>query len=197
MRKGEATKQKIIEQTSGLFNTKGYYTTTLSDVMAATGLQKGGIYNHFDSKEELSLEVFRYNLTLLSQEISRALAGSESCEEQLTNIITLGLQVSQGTPVAGGCPILNAGVEADGNYEPLKEEARKALTGLKKRLSTILQKGVASGEFKADLKVDELTDFFLSSLEGAIFLTKMEVDNRPMQSVISTLQEYIKSLCNT
>ena len=196
MRKGEATKQKIIEQTSGLFNTKGYYTTTLSDVMAATGLKKGGIYNHFSSKEELSLEVFRYNLTLLSQEISRVLKGAESCEEQLATLITLGLQVSQGTPVAGGCPILNAGVEADGNYEPLKEEARKAVKGLKKRISSILANGVASGEFKASLKVDELTDFFLSSLEGAIFLTKMEANNKSMQSVIGTLRDYIKSLRN-
>ncbi len=197
MRKGEATKQKIIEQTSGLFNTKGYYTTTLSDVMEATGLKKGGIYNHFSSKEELSLEVFRYNIALLSQEISRTLAGIKSCEKQLTTIITLGLQVSHGTPVAGGCPILNAGVEADGNYEPLKLASREALSGLKKLISTILQKGVNSGEFKGDLKVEELTDFFISSFEGAIFLTKIEVDNRPMQSVISTLQEYIKTLRNT
>jgi len=194
MRKGEATKQKIIEQTSGLFNTKGYYTPTLSDVMEATGLQKGGIYNHFSSKEELSIEVFRYNLTLLSQEISRALVGVKSCEEQLTTIITLGLHVSQGTPVAGGCPILNAGVEADGNYAPLQEEARKALTGLQKRISAILRKGIATGEFKSDLRVDELTYFFISAFEGAVFLTKVEVNSRPMQSVVNTLQEYIKTL---
>lgn len=197
MKKGEATKQKIIEQTAGLFNTRGYYTTTLADVMEATGLQKGGIYNHFSSKEELSLEVFRYNITLLSQNIAAALRGVKSCEEQLVAIITLGLQVSYGTPVAGGCPILNAGVEADGNYEPLKEESRKALAGFKKRIFSILQNGVLSGEFKAGLEIDKLTDFFLSSLEGAIFLTKMEIDNSPMRSVISILQEYIKTLRST
>lgn len=194
MRKGEATRQKIIEQTSGLFNTKGYYATTLSDVMRQTGLQKGGIYNHFKSKEELSLEVFQYNLACISRQISDELGDSKSCEEKLLAIIKLSLRVAHGNPVAGGCPILNAGVEADGTYEPLEKAARKAISGFKKSISALLREGVASGEFRENLQINELTDFFIACFEGAMFLSKVEDNNRPLQSTISVLESFIVGL---
>ncbi|MGM0878706.1 MAG: TetR/AcrR family transcriptional regulator, partial [Bacillota bacterium] len=50
MNKGERTKKFIIEQSSSLFNTNGYKSTSISKIMEATGLKKGGIYRHFDSK---------------------------------------------------------------------------------------------------------------------------------------------------
>ncbi len=58
MRKGEQTRQEIIRKAAPLFNQKGYEGTALSDLMEATGLEKGGIYRHFDSKQELAGEAF-------------------------------------------------------------------------------------------------------------------------------------------
>ena len=60
MTKGERTRLEIVRNAAPLFNTKGYEGTSLSDLMAATGLQKGGIYRHFASKEELAGEAFDY-----------------------------------------------------------------------------------------------------------------------------------------
>ena len=54
MRKGEATRQDIIRKSAPIFNRKGYSGAALSDLMRATGLEKGGIYRHFESKEELA-----------------------------------------------------------------------------------------------------------------------------------------------
>lgn len=47
MSKGEQTRAMILEQTALLFSRKGYFGSSLSDIMEATGLEKGGIYNHF------------------------------------------------------------------------------------------------------------------------------------------------------
>ena len=53
MSKGEETRQRIIAQAAPLFNQLGYEGCSLQDIMDATGLEKGGIYRHFGSKEEL------------------------------------------------------------------------------------------------------------------------------------------------
>ena len=53
MSKAQATKQYIIEQAANLFNQQGYAGCSISNVMQATGLKKGGIYNHFKNKDEL------------------------------------------------------------------------------------------------------------------------------------------------
>ena len=60
MRKGEQTRQEIIRKAAPIFNQRGYHGAALSDLMKATGLEKGGIYRHFDSKEQLAAEAFDY-----------------------------------------------------------------------------------------------------------------------------------------
>jgi TetR/AcrR family transcriptional repressor of nem operon len=58
MRKGEQTRQEIIRKAAPIFNQKGYSGAALSDLMRATGLEKGGIYRHFESKQELAGDAF-------------------------------------------------------------------------------------------------------------------------------------------
>src|SRR5260370_13199827 len=60
MRKGEQTRQAIIRKAAPLVNQRGYEGAALSDLMRATGLEKGGIYRHFESKQQLSEEAFDY-----------------------------------------------------------------------------------------------------------------------------------------
>src|ERR1700755_2682335 len=64
MRKGEETRQRIIAAAAPIFNKQGYAGCALSDIMAATGLEKGGIYRHFESKEEIAAEAFDYAWTI-------------------------------------------------------------------------------------------------------------------------------------
>lgn len=58
MRKPELTKEKIIKESSILFKTKGYKTTSLRDIADATGFTKRAIYNHFENKDNLEMEAF-------------------------------------------------------------------------------------------------------------------------------------------
>jgi AcrR family transcriptional regulator len=60
VRKGEQTRQEIIRRAAPIFNQRGYDGAALSDLMRATGLEKGGIYRHFGSKQELAGDAFDY-----------------------------------------------------------------------------------------------------------------------------------------
>ena len=61
--KGERTRQRIVELAAPVFNRQGYAGASLRDLIGATGLEKGGIYNHFGSKEQLALEAYDYALS--------------------------------------------------------------------------------------------------------------------------------------
>ena len=54
MQKGETTRELIITTSAELFNTKGYNGSSMSDIMEATGLKKGGIY----IKELINILIF-------------------------------------------------------------------------------------------------------------------------------------------
>ena len=51
--KGERTREEIIQQAAVVFNRQGFAGASISDIMRETGLEKGGIYNHFASKEDI------------------------------------------------------------------------------------------------------------------------------------------------
>ena len=55
--KGELTREKILSEASLLFNQKGFGATTVSDVVAATGLNKGSLYFHFPGKDALGISI--------------------------------------------------------------------------------------------------------------------------------------------
>jgi len=75
MSKGTQTRTMILERSAPLFNQQGFFGASLSDIMHATGLEKGGIYNHFASKEQLALEAFDYAFSLHQQRVTNLLAG--------------------------------------------------------------------------------------------------------------------------
>jgi TetR/AcrR family transcriptional repressor of nem operon len=58
--KGKLTRRNIIEKALQLFSVKGYFNTSISDILQATGLTKGGLYCHFKSKEEVWRAVYEH-----------------------------------------------------------------------------------------------------------------------------------------
>lgn len=53
----EETVQKILDTAQRLFIEQGYDHTSLQEIIAATGLSKGAIYHHFNSKEDIFFSV--------------------------------------------------------------------------------------------------------------------------------------------
>ena len=56
--KGLQTRQHIIRKSLQLFSVKGYFNTSINDILEATGLTKGGLYGHFPSKEDIWYAVY-------------------------------------------------------------------------------------------------------------------------------------------
>src|SRR5215217_6498193 len=83
MTKGEQTRQHIIQQAATLFNQRGYTGSSISDVMDGTGLQKGGIYRHFASKEQLALAAFDFAQQQSTAQLTAAVAAENDAVQQL------------------------------------------------------------------------------------------------------------------
>lgn len=47
----------------------------MNELVRETGFEKGGIYNHFSSKEELACAAFDYSTALMRERFEAALAG--------------------------------------------------------------------------------------------------------------------------
>src|ERR1700739_2346485 len=105
MQKGEQTRQDIIRKAAVIFNQHGYEGAALSDLMKATGLEKGGIYRHFESKQQLALEAFDYAWKLA---VDTRFAGTQEVPNTVARLKQLvrNFRGRRSGLVPGGCPLL-------------------------------------------------------------------------------------------
>ncbi len=194
MNKGEKTHQRIVRQAGEVFNQFGYGSTPVSAIMQATGMQKGGLYNHFGSKEELAIEAFRFNVSSISSFFTKAIEGKDDPVERLRLLLNASLSIAAGSVVAGGCPILNAAIESDDAIPFMREEAAEAAKRLRALIRTQIGQAQKSGRLKRDEDAETLSFFFLASLEGGIMLAKLHGTSDPLQAVVRVLNSVIDGL---
>jgi TetR/AcrR family transcriptional repressor of nem operon len=194
MAKGELTRQRIIERAAPVFNTLGYSGTSMSELTRATGLEKGGIYNHFPSKEALALASFDYAVQVVAERFRAALAGVEPSRERLDAIVQVFAAYLEEPPIAGGCPILNTAVEADDTEPALRERAQAAMTDLQKLIGVTVKAGVARGELRPDADPRAVAAVLTSTMEGAIMLARLYGDPAPLGHAVAHARWYIAQL---
>jgi TetR/AcrR family transcriptional regulator, transcriptional repressor for nem operon len=193
MNKGELTKERIIEAAAPVFNRNGFTGTSLSDLMAATGLQKGGIYRHFKSKEELAVAAFDYAWKVARQVRWMEVDETPGAIAQLQKFVANFVERRTGL-ILGGCPVLNTAVDSDDGNPVLREHVRKALRQWVKRIRDIIAGGIENHEIRQDVDPQAVATMLISSLEGAIMMTRLQESVQPLQQVRDYLNGFLQSL---
>src|SRR6478735_9783454 len=145
--KAERTRLSIVEKAAHLFNKRGFYGTSMNDIMEVTGLAKGGIYGHFSSKEEIVLEAFEYSFRKVSDELILRIKTKDNAPDKLLIILDYYRDYTLQSPIEGGCPVLNYTSHADSVPE-LKKALALASNLMLETLENILEKGKKYGQLK-------------------------------------------------
>jgi AcrR family transcriptional regulator len=191
--KGARTREQVVERAAALFNQLGYQGASLSDIMSATGLKKGGIYRHFPNKQQLELEAFEFAVQKMRERFAQALRGKHGARERLLAIVAVYTTLPANPPVPGGCPVLNAAVEADDAYPALRERAQHVMNELKRFLKDVLRDGVKSGEFRSGLDLERTASTIMALLEGAVMLSKLYGNQHSMRHAAVHLEAWFES----
>jgi TetR/AcrR family transcriptional regulator, transcriptional repressor for nem operon len=194
MSKGEQTRERILASSAQLFNRQGYFGASLADIMRETGLEKGGIYNHFSSKEQLALESFDYAYGLIQERVRQALSGKFNAIERLLAIVTVFQGILEDPQVAGGCPILNTAIEADDANEVLRDRARSAMDNWRTTIHRIVNKGIERQQIRPGVDADEVASILIATLEGAIMLSNLYKDPLHIQRAADHIAHYIQTI---
>jgi TetR/AcrR family transcriptional regulator, transcriptional repressor for nem operon len=193
MSKAQETREKILREAAALFNQYGYSGSSMSDIMRVTGLQKGGIYNHFKSKDELALQAFDFAVEGMRKQYLTVLKGKHSAVDRLKAIISIFSNLAENPPIPGGCPLLNTAVESDDTHPALRERVQIAMDGWRALICKIINKGIAKGEVRENVEADAVATIVISTLEGAVMMSKLYGDAIHLKRVVAHLHEYIDS----
>ena len=192
MRKGEQTRQEIIRKAAPIFNQKGYDGAALSDLMRATGLEKGGIYRHFESKEELAGDAFEHAWKVAME---RRFEGTEQIPNTVDRLkqIVRNFRDRRTGLVPGGCPLLNTAIDSDNGNPQLRAKARQALSSWLDRLRSIAEVGKRRSEVRTNVDSWKLATLIVSTLEGSLMLSRLQKKEEPRDLAVRHLEEYLET----
>lgn len=194
MNKAERTKQFIVAQTAPVFNRKGFAGTSLNDITAATGLTKGSIYGNFESKDEVALAVFDYNLSKVTDIFNSEMSKYHTIKEQLMVYVEVYSNFSKYPFPAGGCPMMNTATEADDTHPQLKKKAQDAILSWKKSLTRLIEKGMSNSELKPDINAEQTAISIIAIIEGATMIANLTGNSRYRKMVMQTVEKMINEL---
>lgn len=192
MRKGERTRQEIIRKAAPIFNEKGYDGAALSDLMRATGLEKGGIYRHFDSKEQLAAEAFDYAWKVA---LDTRFEGTQEVSNTVDRLkrIVWNFRDQRSGLVPGGCPLLNTAIDSDDGNTKLRAKALAALRSWLKRLQSVIEEGKRRGEILREVDSSELGTLIISTLEGSLMVSRLRRKDDARDLASRYLVEYLET----
>jgi AcrR family transcriptional regulator len=80
-------RQEILRTSARLFQQQGYDATSMNDIAAALGLSKGGLYHHFQSKNEILFDLMNHAMDITEERVLAPVKGISDPEERLRMLI--------------------------------------------------------------------------------------------------------------
>jgi TetR/AcrR family transcriptional regulator, transcriptional repressor for nem operon len=196
--KGERTRERIVAAAAPLFNQRGYAASSMSDLMAATGLEKGGIYRHFTSKDDLALAAFDYTVARLTEQIRSLVQAERGVVRRVTALARGMVDVIERPVVPGGCPLLNTTIESDDGrgavHSALRKRTRAAMGGLVDYTRRIIESGIDAGELSRSVNATMEAEALVGAMEGALMLSKLYDDPRYVRQAADRVAAHFKQL---
>lgn len=132
MRKGEATRTRIIQEAAQLAAVRGLTGVSLNDVAEAVGLSKSGLFKHFESKEDMHVAVVEMVTRFFISRVWEPAADLPAGRARLEKVFQGWIDWSEEDWPMSGCPITAMSVELDDQPGPLRELLHKKLQAFRR-----------------------------------------------------------------
>jgi len=161
-------KDRIIHESLRQFSTKGFMSTSISDILESVGASKGGLYNHFKSKEELFFAALSEARKIWRQ---RNLAGLDQWARPLDKLKKLlenyrdhYLADSENFP--GGCVFVALAVELNDQQPHLAKEVNEGFQRFKSMIKRLLDQEQEAGHLRDGIDTEKVTEIIFSGILG-------------------------------
>jgi AcrR family transcriptional regulator len=87
------SRQEILRTAARLFQQRGYHATSMNDVASALKLSKGGLYHHFQSKDEILFNLMDHAMDITQERVINSVRDIVDPEERLRMLIRRHIEV--------------------------------------------------------------------------------------------------------
>lgn len=156
MNKGKKTKRDILDHALTMASTVGLEGLTIGDLAKRVNMSKSGLYAHFESKEDLQIQVLN---TAAERFVDVVLAPALKQPRGLPRVKAIfdgWLEWTTGE-LKGGCLFISAATEFDDRFGPVRNKLVAHLRDVSGAILRAVTIGVEEGHFRPDLDIIQFT----------------------------------------
>ena len=181
--KGEETRRQILAVAADLFHKQGVAATSPDQIVEASGTGKGQFYHYFKNKEGLVHEVLQTYLDAI-----RNGGGPLNYEigswEDLERWFSAQLALQKSYRMTRGCPFGTIGNEVTENDELIRQDLSLIFEVAKAKIAAFFIREKASGRLDPQVHEEQLADFCLAMIQGAMLMGKVKRDSHLVEQVV-------------
>jgi TetR/AcrR family transcriptional regulator, transcriptional repressor for nem operon len=159
--------EEVLDAVINAFWKRGYEATSMADLMAVTGLQKGSIYKAFGDKRSLFLKALQTYLDRVYS-LTRQALGQPKPAQAIAAWIQLLSDTALAPQANHGCFAVNSLIEL-APYDPdVAKKLEHQFSRVGDLLESVITQGQQEGSFRKDLSAKQLRHLLLSIAQGAL-----------------------------
>lgn len=161
--RGRRQRERIVSATGQLFRRKGYHGASMADIGKAVGLEKGSLYSHISSKQEVLRELVERGAARFMDGLAPVLASRDPAPARLRQALRAHLRVVAEDPDLAAVFLQE--------WRQLEGEALARIGRLRDEYEAgwrgIIADGVRDGSLRADLDARYAALLLLSAANWA------------------------------
>ncbi len=151
MRKGEATRERILESALELASTEGLTGLSIGRLADRNGMSKSGLFAHFGSKEGLQLDVLELAVAKFRESVFTPALRADRGEPRLRALFTRWIDWADDQSLPGGCLFTAAAAELDDQPGPARDALVDAQRLWMETLARAARIAIEERHFRADI----------------------------------------------
>ena len=175
-------REKILTEGLRVVHERGFSGASVRDIVEAAGVPHGSFTNHFASKEAFALEALDLYY-VRSCKMMRETLGNEALSPlgRIRAYAEAYRSFFRQHGCQHGCLCGNFAAEASDQSEPLRKRNQEIFEDLQRRLVECLKAAVKAGEMSRPVKYEEVANFIIGGLQGALLLGKSSRSLLPLE----------------
>jgi TetR/AcrR family transcriptional repressor of nem operon len=175
--------EEVIDKSIDVFLSRGYEATAVKDIVEATDVHPGSLYNAFGNKKDIFMlalerfvEVSQFNINLADAETAPPRAAIEKLFHDL-------VECTDQRGSVGRCLISKAAMELGGVDEDITAWLKTVFEKSEDLLCQMVERGQAEGEFLSPRPARELAQFLATTVQGMQLMSRFDGDKEKFQAI--------------
>jgi TetR/AcrR family transcriptional repressor of nem operon len=181
--KGDETRKQILAAAADLFHKQGVAATSPDQIIETSGTGKGQFYHYFKNKEGLVHAVLQSYLETIRNG-GGALNYNITSWDDLAGWFNAQIALQKNYRMTRGCPFGTIGNEVTENDELIRQDLSLIFEVAKGKLATFFIREKASGRLEPHVQEEQLADFCLAMIQGAMLMGKVKRDSQLVEHVV-------------